>query len=115
MASLSDRPSLLEQDDIVAVAVSGDEIATLSPSHQVIQVWRASTGTPSGDPLKVGQRNTRVLALSDNGKRVAFAGQGGTLHVWNTSSGVPIPDNPIIGDDNAVHRRARRRDRRVQG
>ena len=90
------------QDDIVAVAVSGDEIATLSPSHQVIQVWRASTGTPSGDPLKVGQRNTRVLALSDNGKRVAFAGQGGTLHVWNTSSGVPIPDNPIIGDDNAV-------------
>lgn len=91
-----------EQDDIVAVAVSGDEIATLSPSHQAIQIWRAATGTPAGDPLAVGQRNTRVLALSENGKRVAFAGQGGTVHVWNTTSGVPISEKAIIGDDNAV-------------
>ena len=89
-------------NDIAAVAVSGDEIAILSPSHQVIQLWGATTGTRTGEALPVGQRNTAVLALSDNGKRVAFAGQGGTLHVWNTTSGAPISEKPIIGDDNAV-------------
>jgi WD40 repeat protein len=88
------------QADITALAVGGNQIASLARGDDAIRLWDLATGTPTDIRIAVDPDTISTMTLSSDGQKLAALDGNGALLVWKTADGTRLSDEaPLVDVD----------------
>jgi WD40 repeat protein len=105
------RPALeVARTAITALAVGGNQVASLARGDDAIRLWDLTTGAPSDIRITVDRDTISSMTLSSDGQKLATIDRNGTLRVWETTQGTRLSDAEPVVDldpDQNIRREAR--------
>ncbi|HET8682364.1 MAG TPA: hypothetical protein VFM54_10890 [Micromonosporaceae bacterium] len=88
-------------DSVYAVAFGPDATQLASGGDGVVRLLDVATGDPIGPPLVGHSGRVSAVAFSQEGTRLASAGDDGVVRLWDVATGRPIGP-PLVGHSGRV-------------